>query len=215
MAAKRSEASNAAIQRYLIYYNALSGFMWAAVFLRLIILYPLVGSKFVSGGLEVFTRWVQTLMLLEVVHSAVGFVRSPLMTAAMQVASRILVVWGVWYLFPSVCSSFAFTTCVLAWGITEMLRYSFYVYSLARPGDVPYWLIWLRYSAFYVLYPMGAGSEWIMVLLCLPQAEEFSSAYALFLKACLLLYIPGFYVMFTHVMSQRRKVLKNLDKKKA
>lgn len=203
------------IHQYLVAYNAVSGFLWAAVLLRLIILYPLVGSKFISGGLEEYTRWVQTLMLLEVVHSAIGIVRSPLVTAAIQVASRILVVWGVLYPFPSVGTYFAFTTCVVAWSITEILRYSFYVYSLVRPGAVPYWLVWLRYSAFYILYPMGAGSEWVLVLISLPEAERYSSLYALFLKAIMLIYIPGFYVMFTHVMAQRRKVFRNLGKKQA
>lgn len=200
---------------YLVAYNAVSGFLWAAVFLRLVILFPLVGSKFISGGLEEFTRWVQTLMLLEVVHSAIGIVRSPIVTATMQVSSRIVVVWGVLYLFPSVGTYFPFTTCVLAWSITEMLRYTYYVYSLVRPNDVPYWLTWLRYSAFYVLYPLGAGSEWLLILISLPEAERYSKAYALALKAIMVIYVPGFYVMFTHVLAQRKKVFRNLNKKTA
>lgn len=215
VAVKAPSNNKELIQKYLVYYNVISGFLWAAVFMRLVILYPLVGSKFIAEGLGEFTRWVQTLMLLEVVHSGIGFVRSPLVTAAMQVASRIVVVWGVLYLFPSVGTYLAFSTCVLAWSITEMLRYSFYVYNLVRPGDVPYWLVWLRYSAFYVLYPLGAGSEWVLILVSLPEAELYSSLYALFLKAVMLIYIPGFYVMFTHVIAQRRKVFRNLGKKRA
>lgn len=210
-----SEPKKTPVQSYLVAYNAVSGFLWAGVFLRLVILFPLVGSRFVSGGLEEYTRWVQTLMLLEVVHSAIGLVRSPLVTAAMQVASRILVVWGVLYLFPNVGTFFPFSTCVLAWSITEMLRYSYYVYTLTRPKSVPYWLTWLRYSAFYVLYPLGAGSEWLLILISLPEAERYSTLYALVLKATLVIYVPGFYVMFTHVMAQRKKVFRNLNKKTA
>ncbi|KAF5096133.1 hypothetical protein D0Z00_002878 [Geotrichum galactomycetum] len=211
--AKGSKGPSPLVHKYLVAYNAVSGFLWAAVLARLVILYPLVGSDFVFEGLDEFTRWVQTLMLLEVVHSAIGLVRSPLVTAAMQVASRILVVWGVLYLFPNVGTSFAFSTCVLAWCITEILRYSYYVYTLVRPGDVPYLLTWFRYSAFFILYPLGAGSEWILVLLSLPEAQKYSTIYSLFLKAILLIYIPGFYVMFTHVLAQRRKVFRNLNKK--
>lgn len=37
----------------------------------------------------------QTVAILEVVHAAVGLVRSPVFTTAQQVASRIFVVWGI------------------------------------------------------------------------------------------------------------------------
>lgn len=37
----------------------------------------------------------QSLAILEVVHAAVGLVRSPVFTTAQQVASRIFVVWGI------------------------------------------------------------------------------------------------------------------------
>ena len=37
----------------------------------------------------------QSLAVLEVVHAALGWVRSPVATTAMQVASRLWSVWGV------------------------------------------------------------------------------------------------------------------------
>lgn len=41
------------------------------------------------------TKWIQSLALLEVVHSGLGLVRSPFFTSASQVASRIVLVWGI------------------------------------------------------------------------------------------------------------------------
>lgn len=41
----------------------------------------------------------QSLAGLEILHSLTGLVRAPLMTTAMQVSSRFIVVWGVMYLF--------------------------------------------------------------------------------------------------------------------
>ncbi len=49
------------------------------------------------------TTVVQTLAIMEVVHSLLGWVRSPLVTVAMQVASRYYIVWGITSLFKSVC----------------------------------------------------------------------------------------------------------------
>lgn len=205
---KKSKAADAVIKKYLIMYNGASCLLWALVLLRFSVLYPLVGYEFVSEGVDDFLRWVQTLMILDVVHSALGLVRSPVTTTVMQISSRLLVVWGVLYPFPEVGQSFAFSTCTVAWCITEIIRYLFYTYTLKRGSHgVPKWLVWIRYSAFYILYPLGAGSEWILVLFSLPEAEIFSTIYALILKATLLIYLPGFYVMFTHVMKQRKKAL--------
>lgn len=41
------------------------------------------------------TALVQSCAALEVAHAALGWVRSPLQTTAMQVASRLFLVWGV------------------------------------------------------------------------------------------------------------------------
>jgi very-long-chain (3R)-3-hydroxyacyl-CoA dehydratase len=51
------------------------------------------------------TTFVQTLAVMEVVHSLLGWVRSPLVTVLMQVASRYYAIYGVNYLFPHVCPS--------------------------------------------------------------------------------------------------------------
>lgn len=202
------------VKAHLITYNVVSGFLWGAVLVRLLILFPLVGSQFMAGGLADFTRWVQTLAVLEIVHSLVGFVKSPIFTTFTQVYSRLLLVWGILYMFPSVGESLAFSTMVFAWSVTEIIRYSYYALNLYRDGQLPKSLVWLRYNTFYVLYPLGAGSEVFLVFKSLPQAEAFSPWYALYFKVAILIYIPGFYMLYTHMIKQRRRVFKNLGKRK-
>lgn len=51
---------------------------------------------------------------------------------------------------------------VLSWAITEVVRYTFYAFSLL--GSVPYPLLYLRYTLFYVLYITGASSENMLIL---------------------------------------------------
>ena len=61
---------------------------------------------------------------------------------------------------------------ILAWSITEVIRYAFYAFSLL--GSVPpRALTYLRYTTFYALYPLGAGSEAFLILATVPSWVQF------------------------------------------
>ena len=55
---------------------------------------------------------------------------------------------------------------VLSWALTEVIRYTFYAATLV--GWEPAWLVWTRYSTFFVLYPTGARSEALVNFATLP-----------------------------------------------
>ena len=66
-------ASNSHLQiQYLVGYNLVCAVLWTAVLGRVILLVPLVGFGNVYGGVGEFTKWTQTLALLEIGHSALG-----------------------------------------------------------------------------------------------------------------------------------------------
>lgn len=72
--------------------------------------------------------------------------RSPLPTTVMQVASRLLVVWGVVDRFPAATgSSPAYAAMLLAWSATEVVRYAYFALHV-RGADVPPLVRWLRYA---------------------------------------------------------------------
>lgn len=167
------------------------------------------GAAYAAVGPE--TTLVQSLAALEVLHAAVGWVRSPVRTTAMQVASRLFLVWGVAERFEAVsvfcfaffsfhfffslilsCSGAHANVCffsnrisyqartsplyasmVLAWSLTEVTRYTFYALSLL--GSEPHALLWLRYTTFFLLYPLGAGSEAFVNFATLPRASPLPS----------------------------------------
>ena len=54
------------------------------------------------------TAYVQSFAILEVVHALLGWVRSPVPTTAMQVSSRLFLVWGVAEPFEVVCYRFRY-----------------------------------------------------------------------------------------------------------
>ena len=84
---------------------------------------------------------------------------------------------------------------LLAWAVTEVIRYSYFVANLrvdssgAEGQEVPRWLVWLRYNTFYVLYPVGIGSEMTCVWLASQAAG--TRAVRLLLWDVLVVYVPG------------------------
>ncbi|CDR88311.1 related to PHS1-essential 3-hydroxyacyl-CoA dehydratase of the ER membrane [Sporisorium scitamineum] len=150
---------------------------------------------------------VQSLAILEVVHAAIGWVRSPVATTAIQVASRLFMVWGVTERFSQAWSSPFYASMVLAWAITECIRYPFYANQLLG-ADGP-GLLWARYSTFWILYPIGAGSEAMCILATLPKTLDLAKwdARALIYAGLFVIWWPGLYIMYTYMIKQRRKVL--------
>lgn len=60
---------------------------------------------------------------------------------------------------------------LLAWSLTEVIRYSYYATSLL--GIKIYALDWLRYTTFLPLYPLGAASEAFISFSTLPPFASF------------------------------------------
>jgi very-long-chain (3R)-3-hydroxyacyl-CoA dehydratase len=123
------------------------------------------------------------------------------MTTLLQVFSRIFIVWGIIPLFPdSIQDSYAYPIMLLAWSVTEVIRYSFYAWNIL--DEVPYFLLWLRYnylriwvdcrySTFWVLYPIGVGSELRTMTRALKDAYAWQPVYAAVIVVVMLAYIPG------------------------
>ncbi|KAI7866996.1 tyrosine phosphatase-like protein [Spinellus fusiger] len=205
MAKASNSGAKSASQWYIILYNEASflGWFW--------ILYIILRQLWVTGGdyttvFEVVWPWlkiIQSAALLEVVHAATGLVRAPFMTTAMQVASRLFLVWCINYLFPAIHTHGSFTTMTIAWCIAECIRYSYYAFNLV--STVPKAISWARYTFFFVLYPAGVGSELVMIYQALPYAQQWSSVYYYMVIAVALTYIPGFPILFSHMLVQRKK----------
>ncbi|OJA09882.1 hypothetical protein AZE42_10391 [Rhizopogon vesiculosus] len=152
---------------------------------------------------------LQSFAALEIIHVFLGLVRSPLPTTVIQVSSRLILVSGIVERFPHTHSSPLYTTMILAWALTEVPRYAYYTLSLAG-CSVPIWLTWIRYSTFYILYPIGAGSEALVMLSTIPEWSGGRwAAWGLedWVKAGLVvIWAPGLWVMYAHMMHMRHRV---------
>ncbi|XP_043283891.1 very-long-chain (3R)-3-hydroxyacyl-CoA dehydratase 2 [Venturia canescens] len=163
----------------------------------------------------------QNAAVLEILNASIGLVRSNPVITTFQVLSRVMVVCGVLLATPLdyAASSPGLPIALLAWSVTEIIRYAYYFTSLM--GFVPHFIVFLRYTTFIALYPIGVTGE----LLCfywaqmyardfpdawsyaLPNPWNFTFSYRYFLISVMLLYIPLFPQMYLHMFAQRRKVL--------
>lgn len=209
---------------YLFAYNAISFVLWATCTIRGAFL-ALSSTPLPAIFHDIYYPLLtvtQSLAILEILHSLLGLVRAPVVTTAMQVASRLLLVWGVMGPFydrgdglgivggdseGSRIGNLAFLGCLGAWGVTECIRYGFFALQVLG-ATVPKWWMWLRYNTFYILYPVGISSECILVVLALKPAALLHPLYRSFLVAVLVIYVPGSYILYTHMISQRRKALR-------
>ena len=87
---------------YLIAYNFISFFSW---------LFILYDSSEISK--------VQSLAMLEIFHSGLGLVKSPILTTIIQISSRMLIVTMLEEIH---LKSHFYTLMVVSWGLTEIVR---------------------------------------------------------------------------------------------
>ncbi|KAI1189923.1 tyrosine phosphatase-like protein [Nemania serpens] len=212
--APKPKSSSPVKTGYLILYNAVSAMLWLTVLGRVVGVTALRGPQLAYPAVGEFCKWTQTLAGMEVLHSLFGIVRAPLPTTFMQVFSRYAIVWGVTGLFPQqLGSSPAYSSMLVAWSVTEVVRYSYFALTLSGLRPAP--LHWLRYHAFFVLYPLGISSEaWLIWRAVAPARAAGYPLYAAALWAYVVfVYPPSAYILYTHMMAQRRKVLKASDTK--
>lgn len=208
-------------RNYLLFYNTAQCLGWSWVLQRL--LSSLIFSKDTYESVRVPLVLFQSLALLEVFHSLTGLVRASFQTTLLQLSSRLFLTWPIMECIPEVRSILAFKLMVAAWSLTEVPRYFFFAYSAqVKP---PAWLVWVRYSTFFPLYPLGASSEFLCVYhalpyilergtfnVAMPNAFNFAFNFYYFCIWTLAMYVPGLAFMYFHMIHQRSKNLSKLKK---
>ncbi|ESN98978.1 hypothetical protein HELRODRAFT_67129, partial [Helobdella robusta] len=168
---------------------------------------------------------IQTLAFLEIVHAALGLVRSDPVITTFQISSRVFLLWGVANLVDESNKQVGFLMLLFAWTLTELIRYLFYLCALLN--KVPYLLTYARYTLFIALYPIGVTGELLTIYNALPLVNErgiltislpnsfnISFSYCYFLIFVMLTYIPVFPPLYLHMFAQRKKVLNAKPEKK-
>ncbi|KAL6928354.1 hypothetical protein ACO0SA_003092 [Hanseniaspora valbyensis] len=195
----------------LVLYNFISCLLWSVHLYKTI--------QFVSEGdfnkiqvfyknTQYFLTITQSLAVIEIFNSLFKIVRSPIVTTAAQVFSRLLIVIGAFQLMPKIGQEIGieYITLSLAWGLTEVVRYAFYGLNLLNIKSKI--IIFLRYNMFPLLYPLGVTSELIVLFKTSNLCDNL--LVKIIYIVSMLAYIPGFPVLFSHMWIQRKKAMKEL-----
>lgn len=181
-----------------------------------------IASGFTEYGARL-TYIFQLLSILEIVHALIGLVNSNAATTSIQVFGRLQVLY-VHFHIPEARESIGVISMVLAWALVELVRYPYLALKMIKIE--PSRLMWLRYSLFFVLYPIGVYGEMRVLYDALPGIEtsqfhsvqlpnewNFTFSFSLYIRMLLLFaYLPGLAGQYMHMMKQRKLALEKVKK---
>ena len=207
---------------YLILYNFLQFCGWSYFFLKvtnnLIVSNPL---HEIYENSHIILEYCQYGAFLEIIHSIIGLVKSSIFATSIQIIGRILIVLILQF-FPSAVSK-GYLLIYIAWSLVEIVRYIYYIMSLLQKEygkfNIPYIIIWCRYSFFIILYPIGVSGEMITVWnakkdfskYIIWNSDKFTITIANLIYPVWILYIPALIFLYGYLFKQRKKVLGRLN----
>lgn len=210
---------------YLLSYNAVQLYLWSQVLFRMAIAFSYLWDETqefeptpLFDACISFARRAQTLAWLEVLHTAVGLAGGGVAAAIIQCLGRYVILIFVVIPIDFMHSSWVSVVMIFVWAAADVVRYAFYLRALV--GDQWAMLLWLRYSLFVVLYPIGIVSEWLvykstlsyvdkteLYAVKMPNSWNFAFTFGIWNRIVLLLYFYFGPFMFLHMLRQRRTKL--------
>lgn len=173
-----------------------------------------------AGGLVCL---LQSIAFLEIIHGALGIVPSGALLPLMQWGGRIHYLLAILRQIHEVQGSASVFVTFTMWSLGEVIRYSHY--ALNCTGSCPYWMTYIRYTAFILVYPVGLSGEMWLMYHALPFIKEknlyadaftyFPFSYYNFVQVLLLFYPFLWLKLYLHLLKQRKtKLGKHHEKKK-
>lgn len=206
---------------FLVCYNGLQILGWSCLFIHMV-LFCQMPAHVLWQNLHNSLLACTSFLVLELLFCLLGITRSHPCSVFFLILSRLLLVWGVLMSSIPALHNAGLNLLILAWSTQELCRYLFY--CLRVMDCLPYFVIWLRYSVFIILYPVGAAGELLCLYnaqryfqefphwyLDLPQPWNLIFSYRTFLIFVMLLYTPVVPSMYLHLLSKRRRVLKRFN----
>ncbi|CAH3033266.1 unnamed protein product [Pocillopora meandrina] len=204
---------------YLVVYNLMQGGLY--LYITSVLLYKAIfqGTDAFSEAYDSVSDVLASCQLaafLEVIHPMVGIVKTGVLAPFMQVFGRNLVLFLVVVANKELHKLTAVYGLFIVWSLIEVVRYPFYASEILGIRIEP--LMWLRYTLWIPLYPLGVLFEvtliWKAIPLLdeserfsvkLPNALNFSFSFAWYLRVYLVFLVIGGCYMMRHMYALRQR----------
>jgi very-long-chain (3R)-3-hydroxyacyl-CoA dehydratase len=145
--------------------------------------------------------YFQSLFAFEVFNALFCKTNQKLLPSAMQLGSRVFIIWKV--SLPMKTRHQPFGLMLLCWYIADSLRFGYYLNKQSHLLKI------LRYNGFVILYPVGVFCELYLIYstAIAPYLEKHRALPLDLYILSVLLYIPGFPILYSHMWSMRSKAL--------
>ena len=189
---------------WLIAFNVITLFAWSVFFAH-----ALQHGLAIDGQSLLLLTIAQALAVFEVMNAVLGLAGANWLLTAMQVFSRLLIVfllnWIPLELLSELNLYSGFALITVAWSVTEIVRALFYLTEIwKRPVKA---VTFSRYTFFVFLYPMGVAGEF-MVMFSFWEWRLFElNVINLALAGVVLSYFVFFPKLYGHMWKQRKKKL--------
>lgn len=202
-------------QKYFLLTDSVLSIFWLFVTIRLFILYPLTGSKFLPGGIADFyisiliiTVSIEIFNYLTVFRHVPGIqnvnnaLQKPHKNILIIVSISRLILAFVLYNYPKVARSEYFALLILAQSIKEFFRWFYNLQKVRLYNNCPWLLKFLRSITYLIFTPIETVSSIYIIFQSLLYSShqiefvDYDKMIKTVLKLILLAYLPVFYIVY-------------------
>lgn len=205
---------------YLMVYNVMQGGFYlyiTSVLLSRVIFHGTDAFAEAYDAVSDVLASCQLAAFLEVINPLLGLIKTGVLAPFMQVFGRNMVLFLVVVAHEELHKQAAVFGLFFVWSLIEVVRYPFYASQVVSKRIEA--LIWLRYTMWIPLYPLGILFEGILIWraiplldkserfsFSLPNAFNVSFSFSWFLRVYLVLLLAGGWYMMRHmyILRQRR-----------
>ncbi|KAK6460023.1 hypothetical protein DFJ63DRAFT_315899 [Scheffersomyces coipomensis] len=196
--------------KFIFFYDAAATMLWFCCLARFLILLPLVGRRFLPGGIADFFHGISLIPLIGFFFNKLLLEPSFSLKDIWGYTNGIKMAWicyGVIFPHPKIAKHTSYSFLILSYCVGNLIHYSYYTFKTKTRAS-PRFLFWLEFSNFYLIYPISLLAEMILIFLSLEFVLE-DSIYDYLLKFVLLAYVPIAY--FTWGYLKRRRQVKYVE----
>lgn len=177
--------------------------LWLFCFARFLILLPLVGRRFLPGGISDFFHVVALTPLVSYVAKKALIDGKMDLKHLWALGDALRLAWicyGVIFPFPKIAKHTTYSLLIASWCTQYIVHYTYHGFRL-KTRMSPVWLFWLKYHIFYVTVPLTTVAEMILIFLSLRFNSDL--LYEQVLKLVFLCYIPAAIYVWTNLQARK------------